>query len=155
MTTKKSITPTRGRTRRRAEIELRRRELDRLNVTRTGLNTWGSRANLDYLTADLDEDIPSLRLHRRDVLIVRETAAALRNAVVFVSHESDGEETNYLGLWLKGGERVVTLRDELEGCERVLLREEITYIGLAVGLIRREWRNVLHPPVQVFKGGAR
>jgi hypothetical protein len=154
MTAKKNTTPTRGRTRSRAELELRRRELDRLNVTRLGLNTWGSHTP-GYIIGDLNEDVPSLRLHRRDVLIVRETATAPRNAVVFVSHESDGEETNYLGLWLQGGERVITLRDELDGGERVFLREEITYIGLAVGLIRREWRNVLHPPVQVFKGGAR
>lgn len=154
MTTKKNTTPTHGRTRSRAELELRRRELDRANITRLGLNTWGSHAP-GYIVGDLNEDVPSLRLHRRDVLILREAATAPRNAVVVVSHESDGEEANYLGLWLKGGERVVTLRDELEGEERVLLREEITYIGLAVGLIRREWRNVQHPPVQVFKGGAR
>lgn len=151
---KETTQPTHKKTFSRAAAALRRRELEQLTVVNLGPNFWGY-GNGNYAIYDLAyDDVPELRLHRRDVLVVREVAAAGRNAVVAVSHECDGEEANYLCLWLKGGERVVTVRDVLEGCERVLLREEITYIGVAVGVIRREWRNVPRPPVHVFKGGA-
>ena len=149
-------TPTRHAPLSHAAALLRRRELEQLDVVRAGPDRWVINNPENYLFVTTPIDMPELRLYRRDVLITRETARAPRNALVGVIHEAEGKSTAWLGLWERGGERVLTLRlpDDGGGFERVFLREELTYIGQVVGYIRREWRNATVPQVRVYKGGA-
>lgn len=148
--------PTRRKTLSRAALALRQRELDALNFRSSGEAYTVN--NPLYRCFSVEFDAPSLRLHRRDILITREVVSAKRNALVVIQWEPKGRMPKVtVGLWVKGGERVITLRSPVEGkedLERVFLREEVTFVGVAIGYARREWRRTYAPPVHVYKGGA-
>ena len=161
---KNTANPTRKTTLSRAAMLARRRELDALNVINAGAfySAVKRRPDLFYHARKPVKSVrfislehsglPGVRLQRRDVLIARECVSAPRNALVAVLWETGGKERVEVGLWTKGGERVVTLTLK-HGDERVFLREELTLIGLVIGYIRREDRRAIKPPVQVFKTG--
>lgn len=138
---------------------LRRKELDALNLrTFNGGEPHVVSGSGLYRCFSIEEDAPRLRLYRRDVIITREVVSAKRNAVVVLQLEPEGQEPAPVGgLWVKGGERVITLRSPFEGeddFEQVILREEVTFVGVVIGYVRREWRRTYAPPVHVYKGGA-
>ena len=164
----KKAGPTFKTTLSRAALLTRRQELDALDIfnmsafmsiTRKRLpDDWRMSKDLPESVrrgirfVDLQFDLPGIRMQRRDLLIARECASAPRNSVVVVTREPDGKTDVDLGLWAKGGQRVITLTLH-DGDERVFLREELTYIGLVIGYIRREDRRAIKPPVHVFKTG--
>lgn len=148
--------PTHRAPRSRAAMLARRRELDALRITRVSADAGKPDVYYAYDDADaiklisMETPLPGVRIQRRDILIAREAATAPRNALVAVIRENDDEVV--LGLWVKGGERVITLTLPC-GDERLFLREELTYVGLIIGYIRREYRHTVKPPVHVFRTG--